>query len=243
MCDDLEATSSWVDDTLGPLAADEPGAAQLRHTLYEFLSNGGSYIAAAAQLHMHRNSVAYRIHKAEELLQERAGIPARPRERAGTVPLARSRGAHAGRNPGPTAVIESEPADHVAPATRDRQCHTHSSVDVCAGRPNRSRAHIAPAGSARSSHPPVMRPPGHCADGPALPRLLCAVSPMESARRKPTVEAGWMPEGRRHTPDRKTQPPTMCRSGLCLAHSPHPGKDIDGSHREAARPGSTTSDA
>ncbi|WP_082900141.1 PucR family transcriptional regulator [Rhodococcus phenolicus] len=68
MCDDLEATSSWVDDTLGPLAADEPGAAQLRHTLYEFLSNGGSYIAAAAQLHMHRNSVAYRIHKAEELL-------------------------------------------------------------------------------------------------------------------------------------------------------------------------------
>ncbi|MFZ2530211.1 MAG: helix-turn-helix domain-containing protein [Rhodococcus sp. (in: high G+C Gram-positive bacteria)] len=68
MCDDLGSAKSWVEDILGPLAADEPTAAQLRHTLYEFLSSGGSFTATATQLHMHRNSVGYRIHKAEELL-------------------------------------------------------------------------------------------------------------------------------------------------------------------------------
>ncbi|MBH0118507.1 PucR family transcriptional regulator [Rhodococcus sp. NPDC003382] len=68
MCHDLDAARSWVGEVLGPLAADDLGAEQLRRTLFEFLSSGGSYIAAATQLHMHRNSVAYRINKAEELL-------------------------------------------------------------------------------------------------------------------------------------------------------------------------------
>lgn len=51
---------------LGRLAADDPAAAQLRHTLREFLSSGGSFVATAEKLHLHRNSVAYRISKAEE---------------------------------------------------------------------------------------------------------------------------------------------------------------------------------
>lgn len=68
MAADLEATSSWVADTLGELAADGKAARRLRETLRVFLATGSSYTAAAAQLMMHKNSVQYRVHKAEELL-------------------------------------------------------------------------------------------------------------------------------------------------------------------------------
>ncbi|WP_241387480.1 PucR family transcriptional regulator [Rhodococcus sp. CH91] len=66
MCTNLEWARAWVGDVLGHLAEDNPSAAQLRHTLREFLSGGGSFVAAAEQLHLHRNSVAYRISKAED---------------------------------------------------------------------------------------------------------------------------------------------------------------------------------
>ncbi|MGN0125256.1 MAG: PucR family transcriptional regulator [Rhodococcus sp. (in: high G+C Gram-positive bacteria)] len=66
MCTNLEWARGWVGDVLGRLAADDPAAAQLRHTLREFLSSGGSFVATAEKLHLHRNSVAYRISKAEE---------------------------------------------------------------------------------------------------------------------------------------------------------------------------------
>ncbi|MFZ2174533.1 MAG: helix-turn-helix domain-containing protein [Rhodococcus sp. (in: high G+C Gram-positive bacteria)] len=68
MCSDLDAASDWVSDLLGPLAYDDPASAQLRETLREFLSRGGSYTAAGTALHMHKNSVAYRIHKIEDQL-------------------------------------------------------------------------------------------------------------------------------------------------------------------------------
>lgn len=63
---DLDWARDWVGDVLGRLAADDPAAAQLRHTLREFLATGGSYVATAERLHLHRNSVAYRIGKAED---------------------------------------------------------------------------------------------------------------------------------------------------------------------------------
>ncbi|MBS9372218.1 PucR family transcriptional regulator [Rhodococcus sp. B50] len=66
MCTNLDWARAWVGDVLGRLAADDPAAAQLRHTLREFLSSGGSFVATAERLHLHRNSVAYRISKAEE---------------------------------------------------------------------------------------------------------------------------------------------------------------------------------
>lgn len=65
---DLDATRAWVREQLGPLAANTPAAARLRHTLHTFMSTGRSYTESAALLNLHRNSVKYRIEKA---VQER----------------------------------------------------------------------------------------------------------------------------------------------------------------------------
>lgn len=68
MSSDLDATRSWVQETLGGLAIDDESHARLRETLRVFLSAGGSYTAAAARLTLHKNSVRYRVQKGEELL-------------------------------------------------------------------------------------------------------------------------------------------------------------------------------
>lgn len=68
MCSDLDATRSWVQDVLGDLALDDEPHARLRETVHAFLSCGGSYAAAAVQLGIHKNSVQYRLRKAEEVL-------------------------------------------------------------------------------------------------------------------------------------------------------------------------------
>lgn len=68
MAADLDATRQWVADTLGDLALDDEQHERLRDTLRVFLAAGGSYTAAASQLMMHKNSVQYRVRKAEEML-------------------------------------------------------------------------------------------------------------------------------------------------------------------------------
>lgn len=68
MSSELPAARMWVEDTLGSLAVDDAAHERLRETLRVFLACGGSYTAAAAQLNMHKNSVQYRVRKAEELL-------------------------------------------------------------------------------------------------------------------------------------------------------------------------------
>lgn len=68
MCAQLDATRTWVADTLCALAVDDEPRARLRETLRVFLASGGSYTAAADQLSLHRNSVVYRVNKAEEEL-------------------------------------------------------------------------------------------------------------------------------------------------------------------------------
>ncbi|MEU6646006.1 helix-turn-helix domain-containing protein [Saccharomonospora sp. NPDC046836] len=68
MASDLTAARTWVADTLGALAVDDEQNDRLRETLRVFLAAGGSYTAAAARLTMHKNSVQYRVRKAEELL-------------------------------------------------------------------------------------------------------------------------------------------------------------------------------
>ncbi|EHR62277.1 PucR family transcriptional regulator [Saccharomonospora cyanea] len=68
MSSDLPSARTWVEHVLGPLSVDDPQHERLRETLRVFLSTGGSYTASAALLSMHKNSVQYRVRKAEEML-------------------------------------------------------------------------------------------------------------------------------------------------------------------------------
>jgi len=67
MCSDLDAVRAWVRSVLGPLATDDEANARLRETAQTFLTSGGSYTAAAQELILHKNTVQYRIRKAEEI--------------------------------------------------------------------------------------------------------------------------------------------------------------------------------
>ncbi|QDQ98616.1 PucR family transcriptional regulator [Tomitella fengzijianii] len=68
LCTDMRATSSWVAETLGPLADDDESAARLRETIRMFYLHGASHKSAATALHLHANTVKYRIRRAEEML-------------------------------------------------------------------------------------------------------------------------------------------------------------------------------
>ncbi len=63
---DLDATRGWVWLVLGDLANDDDHDARLRETLRVFLSTRGSYTATAELLTLHKNTVQYRVRKAEE---------------------------------------------------------------------------------------------------------------------------------------------------------------------------------
>jgi DNA-binding PucR family transcriptional regulator len=77
MCADRDALADWVQDTLGGLAARDESMTRLRETLSTFLATGGSYTSAAQLLHLHKNTVQYRVRKAEEALDR----PLKPRRR------------------------------------------------------------------------------------------------------------------------------------------------------------------
>jgi DNA-binding PucR family transcriptional regulator len=66
MAADLEGTRRLVWKALGPLAADTEAAARLRETLLVFLAEKGSYLATAERIHLHKNTVKYRVDKALE---------------------------------------------------------------------------------------------------------------------------------------------------------------------------------
>ncbi|MBC3191197.1 helix-turn-helix domain-containing protein [Pseudonocardia sp. C8] len=63
---DTDLLGSWVREVLGGLATDDEPHARLRDTLDAYLGAGGSLAAAAAELHLHKNSVQYRLRRAEE---------------------------------------------------------------------------------------------------------------------------------------------------------------------------------
>ncbi|MGW4565131.1 PucR family transcriptional regulator [Streptomyces sp. NPDC004561] len=65
---DMDLARSWVLDVLGPLARDDEPTATIRHTLQVFLANAGGLRPTADRLVVHKNTVTYRVHKAEELL-------------------------------------------------------------------------------------------------------------------------------------------------------------------------------
>ncbi len=62
----LEEARLWVRKVLGPLASHTENDARMRETLRVFLRNGASYKAAADELHLHSNSVKYRVQRAVE---------------------------------------------------------------------------------------------------------------------------------------------------------------------------------
>jgi DNA-binding PucR family transcriptional regulator len=65
---DPQRAREFIDDELGRLAFDDPQARSLRETLLAYLDNRRSPQAAAAQLFVAKNTVVYRLRRAEELL-------------------------------------------------------------------------------------------------------------------------------------------------------------------------------
>ncbi|MER6573351.1 helix-turn-helix domain-containing protein [Streptomyces sp. NPDC001093] len=70
---DQEQARWFVDSALGPLAAHDPRTTKLRETLQCYLANGRSLITTAEQLHIARNTVAYRVKSAEARLGRTTG--------------------------------------------------------------------------------------------------------------------------------------------------------------------------
>ena len=62
----VDRAAAWVGEVLGPLAAATEGDERLRETLRVFLRAGSSNKAAADELHLHVNSVKYRVQRAVE---------------------------------------------------------------------------------------------------------------------------------------------------------------------------------
>ena len=68
MSGSIELLQAWVVETLGALADDTEHNARLRDTLRVFLQQNGSYKTTAERLMLHKNTVQYRVRKAEESL-------------------------------------------------------------------------------------------------------------------------------------------------------------------------------
>jgi len=69
MSGSIKLLQDWVIETLGALAADDEHNARLRDTLRIFLQENGSYKTTAERLMLHKNTVQYRVRKAEEGLR------------------------------------------------------------------------------------------------------------------------------------------------------------------------------
>jgi DNA-binding PucR family transcriptional regulator len=60
------SAAGWVWSVLGELAVDDDAHARMRETLWAYMSSGSSLATAAAELHLHKNTIQYRVRKAEE---------------------------------------------------------------------------------------------------------------------------------------------------------------------------------
>jgi DNA-binding PucR family transcriptional regulator len=73
MSGSIELLQAWVTETLGALANDDEQNTRLRDTLRVFLQENGSYKTTAERLMLHKNTVQYRVRKAEETLRRPIG--------------------------------------------------------------------------------------------------------------------------------------------------------------------------
>jgi DNA-binding PucR family transcriptional regulator len=65
---DVDEARRFVARELGPLAGDDDAARRVSATVRVFLEEGCSYVRAGRRLAVHANTIAYRVHRAEELL-------------------------------------------------------------------------------------------------------------------------------------------------------------------------------
>lgn len=72
---DLEHARWYAEEVLGPLLADDDRTRELRETLRVYLSAERSPQTAGERLHVARNTVTYRVRRAEELLGRPIGDP------------------------------------------------------------------------------------------------------------------------------------------------------------------------
>ncbi|MFI2206794.1 helix-turn-helix domain-containing protein [Streptomyces sp. NPDC020192] len=68
LVDHLPDVRAWAGRVLGDLMRDDEATVRLRETLQVFLDARGSFTDAAARMHVHKNTVHYRVRKAEEIL-------------------------------------------------------------------------------------------------------------------------------------------------------------------------------
>lgn len=66
LVNDLRATRRLVRGALGALAEEGEGAERLRETLLAFVEERESYVATAARVHLHKNTIKYRVDRAVE---------------------------------------------------------------------------------------------------------------------------------------------------------------------------------
>jgi DNA-binding PucR family transcriptional regulator len=64
---DLASARALVANALGGLASDDEASARLRETLLAFLTEGSSFLATSKLIHVHKNTVKYRVDKAVEI--------------------------------------------------------------------------------------------------------------------------------------------------------------------------------
>ena len=62
--DNIAAAGAWITEALGPLASRTDSDERLRETLRVFLGTNSSFKAAAEKLHLHTNTVKYRVSRA-----------------------------------------------------------------------------------------------------------------------------------------------------------------------------------
>ncbi|UUU24017.1 helix-turn-helix domain-containing protein [Streptomyces sp. DSM 40750] len=68
LVDHLTDVKAWAERVLGDLMRDDDATIRLRETVQVFLDARGSFTDAATRMHVHKNTVHYRVRKAEEIL-------------------------------------------------------------------------------------------------------------------------------------------------------------------------------